>query len=379
MENREQLRKIYTPQVIENDTDYCRELEASFDIYIKYITDNNRFNLSSDDINEIKLICSKILDSLKLYFEGNIQKATSTIKNILMQFKDSKFIVSNLDDSYAFRMVSRLNELHVKGHDYNHLEKSDLTFFRARASDTPLTKREEMSHIPVSKRELTSTERFCIAGIPCLYLCVSTFFCWKELNFQTNARLNCSAVKFNEAGKKLKILNLTMPFKLIFRMNDSTKEFGSSLQHDFIKIYPLVLATSYCIEQKDRNFKSEYVISQLIMHCLKDLEIDGVAYMSTRAKGEMDFPLNVCLALPAFDEKSLDETFELTEPMQLEKFINLNFKLDRMKRSFINVYYESKKNLIVDVSDITYFKNSNYSVFDDYLVNQEHKGIADKN
>ena len=112
------------------------------------------------------------------------------------------------------------------------------------------------------------------------------------------------------------------------------------------------------------------------MYCLKKLKIDGVAYMSTKSKGEMDFPLNVCLALPVFDDQRFDKTFEITEPILLEKFINLTDRGISAKKSFINAYYETKSELIADISsDVPYFKHSIYSAFDDYLINQEYKQI----
>lgn len=167
-------------------------------------------------------------------------------------------------------------------------------------------------------------------------------------------------------------MNLAVPFKLIL------EERKNILWHDLIKLYPLVLATSYHIKQKDRKFKSEYIISQLIMHCLKKLKIDGVGYMSTKLKGEMNFPLNVCLALPVLDEKTFDKTFKLTQPMQLEKFTNIQQK-DKCPRTFINGYYACKEMFVVDVSDVSFFKKSVYSIFDDYLANQYYKYIELRN
>ena len=370
------LSKIVVPQTIDNDSDYKNRLTESFDAYFKYISANQCFNLSPEEITCTEKICQTILKALNLYFEGRIQAATSKIEGLLGEFKKSMFIVCNLDDCYAFRMVGRIKEMQVQNHNYDFLSNSELSFFRARVSNTPLTELKEISHIPVCDRWKTNAERYSIAGIPCLYLCVSTFSCWKEADCPSNSTLYCSSIRFNEKGKSKKILNFTLPLKLLLGLDIGNDVCENQLHPDLIKMYPLVLATSFHVEHKDRKFKSEYVISQLIMHCLKKLEIDGVAYMSTKSKGEMDFPLNVCLALPVFDEQSFDNTFELTYPISLEKYLNMNNKEQYKTRSFINGYYKTKEDTIVGLSDIPYFKNSIYSAFDDYLVNQKHESVS---
>ena len=394
--NGELPRSIFTPIVIEIDSDYYEELKKVFDDYIQFlqkhransITENSEFD--SKTIKEVEGICEDILCAIDLYFNGNIREATNIIRDILEKLimlkgsntdnDFSKFIVSDLDDSYSFRMVGRF-------------PKKRLNFYRARVSKTLLSERKEMTHIPGKSRELTSTERFCIAGIPCLYLCVSTYGCWHELNCPSNSAFYCSSVDFNEEGKKLKILNLTVSFQLILGKNTgSNSNEEKQLVNDLIKLYPLILATSFRIKQENRKFKSEYVISQLIMHCLKDLSIDGVAYMSTKFDKGDNFPLNVCLALPVFDENDLDKKIILTEPMSMEKYVNLKEKSrtdDKM--SYINNYYNgikkkreenfkkySLKNYPYVSEEIEYYLKSEYYHFDYYLVNQVHNHVKEE-
>lgn len=91
--------------------------------------------------------------------------------------------------------------------------------------------------------------------------------------------------------KKLKILNLVITEGLIngvsggmaFDSNDK-KELSYSENQiiQFIEIWPLICATSYSVENNDRKFKSEYIISQLLMLSFKKLGIDGVAYISKK-------------------------------------------------------------------------------------------------
>lgn len=109
------------------------------------------------------------------------------------------------------------------------------------------------------------------------------------------------------------------------------------------------------------------------MHCLKDLNIDGIAYMSTKSRSEFEFPLNVNLALPVFDEEKFDKLFKLTKPISLESFINLSsINAEEENISFINNYYKNKKDLLYSPK---YFLSSIYSKLDNYLVNQGFDNI----
>lgn len=51
-----------------------------------------------------------------------------------------------------------------------------------------------------------------------------------------------------------------------------------------IELFPLIIATSYKVRDNNRSFKSEYIISQLVMQCLPLLETEGVAYISKKSR-----------------------------------------------------------------------------------------------
>lgn len=60
-----------------------------------------------------------------------------------------------------------------------------------------------------------------------------------------------------------------------------------------IKLFPIVIA--YWVLEQGRSFKSEYIISQLIMHCLKNLKLMGwLIYL----KDDFQYPHGVNLAIP---------------------------------------------------------------------------------
>lgn len=64
-----------------------------------------------------------------------------------------------------------------------------------------------------------------------------------------------------------------------------------------MKLYMLMIATSYRIREEGRTFKSEYIISQSIMMACKSLGYDGVAYYSKRVTSEAFAMCAINLAL----------------------------------------------------------------------------------
>lgn len=57
--------------------------------------------------------------------------------------------------------------------------------------------------------------------------------------------------------------------------------------HCWLKLYMLSIATSFRINEKERTFKSEYIISQSIMMACKKIGYDGIAYYSKRVSDEI--------------------------------------------------------------------------------------------
>ena len=57
--------------------------------------------------------------------------------------------------------------------------------------------------------------------------------------------------------------------------------------HCWLKLYMLSIATSFRINEKERTFKSEYIISQAIMMACKRIGDDGIAYYSKRVSDEI--------------------------------------------------------------------------------------------
>ncbi len=205
-------------------------------------------------------------------------------KNIISRFINDPFFVSDLDKSYALRQVAPFKELQTNAPSYyENMNEHELTLFRSRiSSDEILTSRKSMVHRPYKSNEKISQQRFTCNEMPALYLAATSYTCWLETGKSKNS-FYVSAFKANEEGKKLKILNLIVTEEMINGFYnpfiDGGKFRNKELQKKLIILWPLVFATSFKIKNHQEAEKTEYIIPELVMRCLKELDIDGITYV----------------------------------------------------------------------------------------------------
>lgn len=157
-----------------------------------------------------------------------------------------------------------------------------------------------------------------------------------------------------------------------------------------MEIVPLVLATSYSIKEGNRKFSSEYIISQLIMQCLSELDIDGVAYVSKKVKNDyIAYPHCINLPIPikykgsfVFDKEidkygALCESIELIEPINFSEFLKIkNEYINSQSISYINKIYTKGFTSEIKLAgrNIEYNK-STFGDFDNYLVGLKNEKV----
>lgn len=380
------------PISIENDSDYLSSLNEKLNEFYDYLNNKFAFNQEEGLLEAIKENNELIIDAVKLYYKGDVSLAKNKIKNILKVYADSnnEFIISELDKNYAFRGVAPFDFLKYDNYDYEEQRNYELSFFKAR--NDLVSKREEMLHIPLNKRGLVRTQRFSIAGIPCLYLGTTSYVCWLELEKPNDNNFYVSSYKFNNEGKKLKILNLAISEGIINgvfnRGMDKEDSMNKAMQLDFLKIWPLVCATSFNVKNGQDGFRSEYMISQLIMQLLKEWSIDGVAYISKKIKDDYDGMYGINLALPvlSFDENKIYgdicDKFELTSPSNFSSYLKIKNPIVKRK-SYLNTIYKKQSeygypNYGIQINfenEHIFYEDIIFSDFDNYLVNKEHKSI----
>jgi hypothetical protein len=287
--------KLSLPKIIEDDSNYFKILTTTLEYYSERL---EQLNVDNDILMQVKEINSLITASIICYFQGDIQKAQNKIKRILEIPQKQKVIICNLNESFGLHgFIPFLND------NFSAISSNKLTFYKARVSDSIMDFRaSDMLHIPFNKRSLVRTQRFSTPGLPCMYFGTSSYVCWLELEKPTKSQFHVSAF---EMDSSFKILNLISSWEIISVLSQERKwdyRLDKNLIiKDLILLWPLVCATSFKVRYNNgRTFKSEYIISQLLMQIINNLSIDGICYYSKRVLSDKyAFPYCVNLALPA--------------------------------------------------------------------------------
>ena len=212
---------------------------------------------------------------MRIYYSGNISKSHNIVKKLIKDCSDNPLAVSEL-------MMSKV---------FPGIQKTEIQFFRARLSESVQTyKATEMLHLLLSLRGRTGNYRFSIPGIPSLYLGNSSYACWIELGRPAEHRFNIAPVVLDGTQK---VFNLAVMTRAWYNLNQLEEE----AVHCWLKLLILMVATSYTVKEKERVFKSEYIISQSIMLACKELGYDGIAYFSKRVSDEIFAYAAINLAL----------------------------------------------------------------------------------
>ncbi len=266
------VQKFVLPISVDKDNEYFPVLKNRLNDVINELS---QCGAAKDIISAAEKTKDAIVRAIEQYYSGNILDAQNTVNNIIAEFGNLSPAVTTVNNGPSFPYI-------------NPDKKSQ--FFRARLSDSiGAYAKEEMLHVPFSKRELVASTRFSIPGLPCLYLGNTSYVCWMELGCPPDYRFNVSPVELDDS---LRVFNLTVSFRNLYEMIDNMKDAYEAGRMDnadvqqyiisLIRLYMLALSTSFRVSQHGRNFKSEYIIPQMIMLACKDQGLDGVSYYSKR-------------------------------------------------------------------------------------------------
>lgn len=393
------LENFIMPIKLNYDNEYYSELKQRLNNYKDYIKNLNF--LSKNTIDNIEHNINLIIGSVEDYYNANIADAKNKIFQLLDKYKSDNFIISELNKSFAFRSIAPFSDLldekkDVYINDYDKMNTYSLSFFRARIGNSAFEKKD-MLHIPFCNRELVSTQRFSIPGVPCLYLGTTSYICWLEMDKPQDSIFNVSSFI---PPLDLKILNLVIDYRLVnkqlkvtIEINEDKKDYNINLLESMLEIFPLVYATSFTIKNKERRFKSEYIVSQLIMQCLSDLNIHGIAYASKKVVDSiLAFPQCINLAIPMKINKKFKiqnesdnyadmcQNILLTNPVNFSEFIKMggnnkthtigNWTPTFSYRLFGNGYFPESK-IYLSGKEI-YYKDTEFANFDNYIFALKH-------
>lgn len=284
-ENGKRKLPVYTPIAIQQDKDYFSAL-------------NTRFQLIEDAFGSdacgreylpiLNIYHSAITSAVSLYLSGDIDAAIAQTDIIIKDLSSSsnEIGISTIKRSAAFADPENV---------LDQTENNNIQFFRARTSDHfTIFSQTEMLHIPFDKRHLVGNERFSITGFPCLYLASSSYCCWLEIGTPADHQFNVSPFRVDG---NLKILNLAFNYQDVSVIVEHSQ--SKAILEEVFKLWLLSIATSITCQQRGRNFKTEYIFSQLIMISCKKAGLDGVSYYSKKVKNDV-FCNRVCVNVALF-------------------------------------------------------------------------------
>lgn len=385
------------PYIADNNEDYERKLREKLDAFVKEI-DRPAFQKEGTLVSDVRSICKRIIEAFIKAKSGDLENAEKIVIEILKDYEKNPFAVTELDKSYAFRMVAPFDDLQQKWvpqKEYKTMMEGELNFFRGRvvAKTEKLQTVEEINYLPYSKRTLANDMRFSSKGNICLYLGTTTYVCSKECRWDGGTRLYLSSFKFNDKGKALKILNMVVLEALLNGLisNPGESSYHRELHNTMIKIFPLAIATMYTIRTPDEERKqkynetnkAEYLLSQVLMTALNKAGIDGVAYLSRQGKNDFQYPQMVCLAIPVMGASEQNEYGELIKDFVMTSPVLFNgFEGEKIykEKSYINekcpkYLNENIENFSAKIDyegETVFYQDTLFSKMDDFLINQIH-------
>lgn len=143
-----ELNKFKLPIVIDDDSEYLVELERMLRLFL---TDIEQFhNVNEITYGRTQENVDKILTAINCHYEGDIPTARKLIFEVLEPYKGNPFIISSLDDSPAFRGITRLKWKAQQAQQPNPeipsmlhpMAYQPLSFFKARIGTEGFRKRD---------------------------------------------------------------------------------------------------------------------------------------------------------------------------------------------------------------------------------------------
>lgn len=302
-----------------DDRDVYSILKYQFEEYKNLLRINH---VNDDELKKASVVCDSLLKAIEQYYLGTPVNAYQKVKKILDKMNNRNQLI-----------LYKKNEQFSK-----YSTNSDpLNLYRVRPVDEPRQyTREEIFHVPFSRRRLVSASRFSIAGYPSLYLGTSPDLSRIETGLEKRDRYIVSKFKIerelNKCETNIYVLNLAIKPNEIKNFVFSNDIYGiedERFRKSYIEAYPLIAACSIMVEKKNKNFYPEYIIPQLVMQWLNEKanqdkkSIYGVKYFTCRSKNPRIKGYNYVFPVQSYDIargvedycEVLSSIFKLTEPV----------------------------------------------------------------
>ena len=352
------------PIWIENHDEYDEVIIREMKRYRDKLSSKRRWQEDPSFLEEVDAVISHIQDAIHLERRGETWKAQQEIHEIIDNYCHERFFVNPITNNFAFRGTAAFPD---KDEDEMEPQQREaLTFFRCRTGK--FQKQEELYPLSSSMLSFCSAQRYSLAGIPCLYLATTTYCCWMEIG--RPEEFSASSYKPTESGKKLRILNLAFSQRQMHNL-------GKDSRAAYL-LFPLVMAVSVAVKnpRADANFRPEYTISHLVMRCLREFGIAGVAYRSSRIDDAFDLLHTINLAIPLLDREEIFSDFLVTDPGTFSPQKRLcKEKQDASGLSYLNKFYTKENTDFYSIACYGHrvdYRDTSFSDIDNYLAGRTY-------
>lgn len=223
--------ELRSPFIAGSNVSYREDLATKFQVFLSEVRGfTSEGSIESElkgRINELENVCDHILRSVDAYLSGSAGIAYDELEKVF----DENVIKDNI--------------IHLtKGMvGYGGIERS---LYRVRYSDANIFNRNEMFHIPFQLRHLVSTQRYSIAGVPCLYLGTSLYVCWQEMGTPDLNKLYLSRFNYTSVnGDRIKYLDFAYSLETLRHVN--LERFVESSEEDISKNLAQMICTDLVI------------------------------------------------------------------------------------------------------------------------------------
>ena len=326
-----------------NGVDFKNELEELFQRYKKNLVDNG---VSNEIIQEVDIITDSIIESIDEYYNGYPEKAYKCFSPLM-----NRLIKRPLYSSSSQKSMEKV-----------------LSLFRAaKVDDNKPYLRDRLFHTPYNLRSKISTNRYSIAGFPCLYLSTSLELCCDEIKATPQIDMIIASAFQNDIAD-LTFINMTI-IDLSIKPQDFMHEEEylynenrngekgryidpyildeDDKRYYYLLWYPLIAASSYIRVNKQDPFAAEYIIPQLIMQWSrtrireypKTTQLMGIRYFSCASEKASDMGFNYVFPTSGklYSKEQqfcqyLVHAFTLTEPVYLHEFDSVRDCEEYLKR-----------------------------------------------
>jgi hypothetical protein len=182
----------------------------------------------------------------------------------------------------------------------------------------------ELFHIPYTKRNLITNERFSLAGHPCLYLATDLGIAWEECGFPSQFCYSQFEYVYEPfLLDDWKFITLISPRKFSHVYFTSIKEEDFLLKSicQYLTTYPLILACSIVNLVGDSVFKPEYILPQMLLQWVHRNygRVHGIIYFSCIATDDIRRANGYNVVIPAYSINHKGYGEELTKKFKISK------------------------------------------------------------